>query len=1008
LPSALCPLNSVLFAGLESVIPTGGVDMATAQMVWKHIHRLWGEGTLAGRSDSQLLAAFLTRRDETAFAALVARHGPMVLGTCRAVLKNSDEAEDAFQATFLVLARKGGSVRGRDALGGWLHRVAYRAAVQAGRAAARRRKEERRAAEMRAALSYRDESNDDLRALIHAEVERLPGSLRLPVVLCDLEGLSREQAAQELHWSEGTLRGRLARGRDRLRARLVRRGMTLSVGTLASAMSREATAAAVPQAWAAAAVRVASASLAGEAVSGTVAVLAGRVIHSLIPVRLIAAAGATLILGAVAWSSAGRFGPAGNPPREANPPIAANLGPAPADGPKTLPEGTVTYQGRVLGPDGKAVEGARLRMGTASDPAGPPTVRARSGADGRFRFEVAKAEFGRPTDVKDPWRYALVVVSADGFGPNWASHGGVPVREDDPAGDGLTIQLVERGEPIVGRVLDLQGRPVAGATVRLERLEATESGDLTPYLKAYKIGEMNSEILLSKILFEPALAGLPTTVTADASGRFRIEGVGRERGLKMRISGPGIEETMIRALTRPGLDHKALTEVGPETSMMMPGIPSRNGPPLHGTKFDVLVGPGRSLSGVVREAGTGKPIAGVQVSGMGEGHSQYLQAVTDAGGKYRLQGLPMAAKITLSFYPDKGETYLPASQVVEARDAASLLTAEIELTRGITARGRVIDKATGKPVQGSILYQPLAGNTAFRDTPAGEFIKHVINGESIGEDGTFRVVVGPGPGVILIQVQSGPPGGEERARRYLPARRDPNDGAPGFGGSPDMLTGAANQAIFLPIYQAYALINPRPGDESVTCELKVVPGNSLTGKVLDPEGRPLGGSRVAGLRGSMDGSRPLADPDFTAAQIDPERPRYLLALHPGRKLGGFLIVTGKETGPVALKLTPWGSLSARLIDGDGQPIAGAQVGVGYRGTQGIGMPNSGARQMDERIITDRGGRFRLDGLIPGLPVAVYFVKNGTPLTSGDKLDNLDVRPGESKDLGDITARPFGG
>jgi protocatechuate 3,4-dioxygenase beta subunit len=861
---------------------------------------------------------------------------------------------------------------------------------------------------MRAATISRDESNDDLRALIHAEVERLPGSLRLPVVLCDLEGLSRDQAAQELRWSEGTVRGRLARGRERLRARLVRRGVTLSVGTLASTMAREATAAAVPQAWAAAAVRVASASLAGEAVSGTVAVLAGRVIRSLVPVRLIAAVGATLVVGAVAWSSAGRFRPAVDAPPEADPPIAAKLAPTQADGPKTPLEGKVTYKGRVLGPDGKPVEGARLRMGANNDPTGIPVARARSGADGRFRFEVAKAEFGRPTDVKDPWRYALVVASADGFGPNWASHGGVPAKAGDPAADELTIRLVERGEPIIGRVLDLQGRPVAGATVRPERLEATAGEDLTPYLKAYKIGEINSEVLFSKILFEPALAGLPSTVTADASGRFRIEGVGRERGLRMRIGGPGIEETMIRALTRPGLDIKALTEVGPETSMMMPGIPSRNGPPLHGPTFDVLVGPGRALTGVVREAGTGKPIAGVHVGGSGEGHSQHLEAVTDAGGKYRLQGLPMASKINLMFFPDKGETYLPAYQIVEARDAASALSAEIELTRGIMARGRVVDKATGKPVQGSILYAPLAGNTAFRDTPAGEFIKHVANGESIGDDGTFRVIVGPGPGAILIQVQSGPPGGDERGSRYLPARRDTNDGAPGFGGNQDMLTGAANQAIFLPIYQAYALINPKPGDESVTCELKVVPGNSLAGKILDPEGQPLGGARVSGLAGSMDGSRSLADPGFTATLIDPERPRYLLALHPGRKLAGFVVVTGKEMGPVDLKLTPWGSLSGRLVDGDGQPIAGAQVKVGYRGTQGIGVPSSGGRPMDERIVTDRDGRFRLDGLIPGLPAAVFFLKNGAPLTSGDKLDNLDVRPGELKDLGDITARPFGG
>ena len=147
--------------------------MAAATMVMNDMHRLFDGGALAGRPDAQLLERFVTGGDESSFAALVSRHGPMVLATCRAVLRDAEAAEDAFQATFLVLARKAGSVRGRDALGGWLHRVAYRAAVQANRAAERRRLEERKAAEMRASAAVREEVRDDSSGpLIHAECSR--------------------------------------------------------------------------------------------------------------------------------------------------------------------------------------------------------------------------------------------------------------------------------------------------------------------------------------------------------------------------------------------------------------------------------------------------------------------------------------------------------------------------------------------------------------------------------------------------------------------------------------------------------------------------------------------------------------------------------------------------------------------------------------------------------------------------------------------------------------------
>ena len=180
----------------------------------RQINRLFAGGVVAGLSDAQLLDRFLAQSDAGAFEALMARHGPMVLSVCRGIVRDPRDAEDAFQATFLVLVKKAGSIRGRDALGGWLYRVAHRVAIQANAAAARRRVRERQAGEMIAATSTSEPSApDELMPAIHEEIARLPEKFRLAIVLCDLEGMTQAQAAGELHWSERALRYRLAEGR---------------------------------------------------------------------------------------------------------------------------------------------------------------------------------------------------------------------------------------------------------------------------------------------------------------------------------------------------------------------------------------------------------------------------------------------------------------------------------------------------------------------------------------------------------------------------------------------------------------------------------------------------------------------------------------------------------------------------------------------------------------------------------------------------------------------------
>jgi RNA polymerase sigma factor (sigma-70 family) len=205
-------------------------------------------------ADEQLLERFLTEGCEAAFTALVRRHGPMVLGLCRRVLHHSQDAEDAFQATFLVLIRKAGSLRQRALLGNWLYGVAFRTARKARALAARRRGQERPLAEVGAAEPVPDLVWRDVRAVLDEEVQRLPARYRDPLVLTYLEGQSNQEAARRLRCPVGTVKGRLARARELLRTRLARRGLALSAGALAGAWAESAVAA-VPPALAEAAVQ---------------------------------------------------------------------------------------------------------------------------------------------------------------------------------------------------------------------------------------------------------------------------------------------------------------------------------------------------------------------------------------------------------------------------------------------------------------------------------------------------------------------------------------------------------------------------------------------------------------------------------------------------------------------------------------------------------------------------------------------------------------------------------
>jgi RNA polymerase sigma factor (sigma-70 family) len=255
-------------------------------------------------TDGQLLECFINRRDEAAFEALVRRHGPMVLGVCRRLLSHAQDAEDAFQATFLVLVRKANSLRQPELLGNWLYGVAYRTALEARAAAALRRSREKQVNPMPEPVAHDDaEICRELRPLLDRELNHLPDKYRIAVVLCDLEGGTRRDVARQLGIPEGTLSGRLTTAHRMLAKRLARHGLALAGPALAAALSPGAASACVPAPLAASTVQAAAAVAAGQgavgAVSASVAALMEGVMKAMLMKALKMATAVVAALGIV-------------------------------------------------------------------------------------------------------------------------------------------------------------------------------------------------------------------------------------------------------------------------------------------------------------------------------------------------------------------------------------------------------------------------------------------------------------------------------------------------------------------------------------------------------------------------------------------------------------------------------------------------------------------------------------------------------------------------------------
>ncbi|HEX5269080.1 MAG TPA: sigma-70 family RNA polymerase sigma factor, partial [Gemmataceae bacterium] len=361
----------------------------------------------ADLTDGQLLERFVSGREPAALEALVRRHAPMVWGVCRRVLGNHHDAEDALQATFLVLARKAASVSPRARVGNWLYGVAHQTALKARATRARRSARESTVSQAPEPAAAEQDVDSDLLPLLDRELSRLPEKYRTVIVLCELEGRTGREAARQLGCPEGTVASRLARGRALLAKRLARHGVTLTGAALAGVLSHEATAA-VPTSILTSAIRVVTVVGARQAtltaaVSDTVAALTQRVMKAMLLDKIMKSVPALLLLAALGGAAA-LLAPA---PAEEPPKPPPDLGPSRAATPRPrqdlfgdpLPPDAVVRMGSVRW---RHVDDFRTMIDLVPSPTGKVAATVSRGGNGKGMVRVWDLSGGRQV-CEFPW-----------------------------------------------------------------------------------------------------------------------------------------------------------------------------------------------------------------------------------------------------------------------------------------------------------------------------------------------------------------------------------------------------------------------------------------------------------------------------------------------------------------------------------------------------------------------------------------------------------------------------
>jgi hypothetical protein len=389
---------------------------------------------------------------------------------------------------------------------------------------------------------------------------------------------------------------------------------------------------------------------------------------------------------------------------------------------------------------------------------------------------------------------------------------------------------------------------------------------------------------------------------------------------------------------------------------------------------------------MVRDCDTRKPLAGVSVT------SGPCKAVTDKEGRYELLGLPKASRYDLEVQPAEGQFYLHRSAGFDDTPGLEALTADVEMVRGLTVRGKVTDKATGKPPAGAlVVYHPLYRNPYVNEKLAGIWVPR--SETKTGADGSYALPVLPGQGKIGV---IGP-----KRDTYMPAFVSPKEVKDFFkvplAQPPALTPDVGGNAMGGPDrggdYHALVLLEPGEKEEALVRNVALEPPHRRKGRVVGPDGRPLTGVTIhdLGPGGVLKGDEFIFCGNLKASL-------ELVFIHADKNLAFYAKeLPDEKAGPLVVKLQPCGSISGRLVDPDGQPLPGAYVLV-----EGFSVKGADVGATGQDIAADKQGRIRAEGLIPGMRYLVTRVNaKGTNYAKARALTGVVVEPGKNKDLGDL-------
>ncbi|SIN70411.1 RNA polymerase sigma factor, sigma-70 family [Singulisphaera sp. GP187] len=962
---------------------------ATRSVV-RQLESLFEGGSVAGLSDRQLLERYLAGgcnpAGEAAFAALVGRHGPMVLGVCRQFLGDAQHAEDAFQAVFLVLAQKARTIRDPDLLGNWLYGVAIRTARCAKQQIGRRRKREEgnamkgpgpgacHLAEPTAPPADQPAIDREQAEAIHGEVDRLPRSFRLPVVLCYFEGLTLDEAARRLRCPAGTLRSRLARARDKLGRGLSRRGVTLPATALtAFLVSRSASASISPllcNTTTQAATTFAAHHAASGVFSASAATLAQEVLRTMFvhKLRLTAlslllmtavATGAGLLTHSLAMKEEVMENPAA--PEAKIPPGDADR-PRPVANPDDVSLARMTVAGRVLDPDGKPVRGAvvdlvarpRAPWVGASEDVAPFTLlsQGQSDADGQYRLDAPRTASTRVFEV-------IALAAVPGYGLGWA--------ELNPDAEQPSADLKLPPEQTVRvRLVDVSGAPARGVEVRVLGLGRPDDQG------HYK----------GVTLWANAPKGLrtwPQSVATDDNGRITLHGIGRSVGLNLGVRDLRFAQQDLQIAPDSGA-------AGKETTLALE--------------------PAKIIEGRVLAADTGQPIPNAIVSASAQVMNEQTRgSITtkfraDAKGRFTINPIT-STSYTLGAFPTGGEPYLIQQDELKWTKGTIKATHDIKVRRGVLIRGKATEVGTTRPLP--------ASSIQFIPTSGGD---NVISGwpaiVASTADGSFQIAVPPGKGHLLV---FGPT--SDYVLGEIGARRLYNDQPGGKR------------------YHAHAIIpyEAKAGDSPLEVTATLRPGVTIKGRVEGPDGQTItDGFILSTLRIEAfnpfwrgDYQIPIRDGRFELHGLAPEASTRIHVLDPEHEWGASVDITGNQSGrDLTIRLQPCGKATARFVGPDGKPIAKHRPHFEFVATPGPSPYSRNQRDRAELASdvefvanidrkhywnaprTDDEGRVSLISLIPG---ALYRIIDFSTVTDQDKgaqvRKEFTIKSGETLDLGEI-------